>query len=65
MHFRVRRWRYTGIWDLRHITLAACFTKSLLYAATHSGLATNYSRAAIITDGILPGVLLGGVRRQL
>jgi hypothetical protein len=65
MPFRVRLWPYTGIWDLRSITLAACFSKSLVSAATHSVLATNYSRSAIITDGILLGVLLGGVRRQL
>jgi hypothetical protein len=65
MPFRVRRWRYTSIWDLRNITLAAGFSKSLVYAATHWALATNYSCAAINADGILLGVLLGGVRRQL
>jgi hypothetical protein len=56
--FRLGLWRYTSIWDLR----ITCFRQSLVYAATHWVLATNYSRAATITDGILPGVSLGGVR---
>ena len=65
MPFRVRLWRYTGIWDLRNITLAAGFSKSLVYAATHLVLATNHLRATSFTGGILRGVLLGGVGRQL
>jgi hypothetical protein len=65
MPFRVRLWRYTGFSDLRNITLAACFSESLVYAATHSALATNYSRGTLSAAGILPGVLLGGVGRQL
>jgi hypothetical protein len=65
MPFAVRLSLYTGIWDLRNITLEVCFSQLLVYAATHSLLATNYSRAAIITDGIHLGVLRGGVRRQL
>jgi hypothetical protein len=65
MPFRVRLWRYTGISDPRNITLAAGFSKSLVYAATHSALATNYSRGTISAAGILPGVLMGGVGRQV
>jgi hypothetical protein len=63
--FRVRPWRYTGIWDRRSISSAAGFSKSWVYAATPSGLATNYSRAAIISDGILLGVLPRGFRRRI
>jgi hypothetical protein len=43
----------------------ACFSKSVVYAATQSVLSTNCSRTAIITGGILFSVLLGGFRRQL
>ncbi len=54
MSFRLGRWRYISIWDLRNIT---CFSQSLVYAATHWVLAANYSRAAIIIHGILLGAL--------
>jgi hypothetical protein len=53
--FRLGPWPYTSIWDLGSIT---CFSQALVYAATHWVLATNYSRAAVITN-----FLLGGVRR--
>jgi hypothetical protein len=66
MLFRVRRWPYIIICKLRNLTfLVACFSKSVVYAATQSVLATNCSRTAIITRGILFSVLLGGFRRQL
>jgi hypothetical protein len=35
MLFAVRLSLYTGIWDLRNITLAVCFSQLLVYAATH------------------------------
>jgi hypothetical protein len=56
--FRLGLWRCTSIWDLR----ITCSSQSLVYAATHWVLATNYSRAATIKDGILLVMLLGGVR---
>jgi hypothetical protein len=65
MLFRGRRSRYTTICNLRSLTLVACFSKSVVYAATQSVLSTNCSRTAIITGGILFSVLLGGFRRQL
>jgi FlaA1/EpsC-like NDP-sugar epimerase/lipopolysaccharide/colanic/teichoic acid biosynthesis glycosyltransferase len=55
-------WRYTSIWDLRNITFAVCVSQSIVYAVTRWLFATNYSRAAIITDGILLLILLSGVR---
>jgi hypothetical protein len=55
--FRLGLWRCTSIWDLR----ITCFSQSLVYAATHWLLATNCSRAALIVDGVLLGVLPGGV----
>src|SRR5260370_13338766 len=55
-------WRYTSIWDLRNIILPVSFGQALVYAATRLVFATPYSRAAIITDGILLVLMLGGVR---
>ena len=55
-------WRYTSLWDLRNIVLAVCFSQTVVYLTVRRILAEDYSRGALITDGILLILLLGGVR---
>jgi FlaA1/EpsC-like NDP-sugar epimerase len=56
-------WRYTSLWDLRNIVLAVCFSQTAVYLVVCRILAEDYSRGALITDGILLVLLLGGVRK--
>jgi lipopolysaccharide/colanic/teichoic acid biosynthesis glycosyltransferase len=55
-------WRYTSIPDLRNIILAVCCSQPIVYIMTRCAAGSKYSRAALITDGILLVLLLGGVR---
>jgi FlaA1/EpsC-like NDP-sugar epimerase len=55
-------WRYTSIWDLVNIIGAVCVSQTAVYVLTRYIFATKYSRGALITDGVLLVLLLGGVR---
>jgi len=54
-------WRYTSLWDLRNVVLAVCFSQTLVFIARWM-FEVQYSRGALITDGILLILLLSGVR---
>ena len=55
-------WRYTSITDLANIICAVCFSEVMVYLVTRGLFATKFSRGALITDGVLLVLLLGGVR---
>jgi FlaA1/EpsC-like NDP-sugar epimerase len=55
-------WRYTSIWDLANITVAVGVSQVMVYILARWIFATKYSRGALITDGVLLVLLLGGVR---
>ena len=58
MAFRLELWRSTSVLDPR----TTCFSRSLVYAATHWLLAADFWRAAMPAGAIHPGVFPGWVR---
>lgn len=56
-------WRYTGLWDLRNITLGVVSSSVIFYILTHwiFGL-TAYSRSIYLIDTALLTIFLAGIR---
>jgi FlaA1/EpsC-like NDP-sugar epimerase len=56
-------WRYTGIWDLRNIIVAAVVSTGVFAVATRWGVGlASYPRSVFIIDALILIMMLGGLR---
>ena len=56
-------WRYTGLWDLRHITLSVLCSTPIFFGITRWGIGlTGYPHSVYIIDMMLLVIFLVGIR---